>query len=278
MSVHAAQNSAAPSGRPVTVHDVQKLRDADEKFVMLTAYDFLSAQILDEVGVPLLLVGDSLGMVMLGYDSTVPVTMDEMLHHTRAVARGATRAMVVGDMPFGSYQDGPSQALANAMRFMKEAGATAVKLEGGGPMVDVVAHLVRAGIPVMGHLGLTPQSVNALGGYKVQGKTDDAVDRMIEDALALQAAGAFCIVLEAVPSEVGKRVTEALDIPTIGIGAGPDTSGQVLVWHDMLGLTAGRLPRFVKPYANLRQEISGAVKAFASEVADGVYPEPEHQY
>ncbi len=278
MSTHAAQKSVAPSGRPVTVHDVQKLRDAGEKFVMLTAYDFLSAQILDEVGVPLLLVGDSLGMVMLGYDSTVPVTMDEMLHHTRAVARGAQHALVVGDMPFGSYQDGPSQALANAMRFMKEAGATAVKLEGGGPMVDVVAHLVRAGIPVMGHLGLTPQSVNALGGYKVQGKTDDAVDRMIEDALALQAAGAFCIVLEAVPSDVGRRVTAALEIPTIGIGAGPDTSGQVLVWHDMLGLTAGRLPRFVKPYAHLRQEISGAVKAFASEVADGVYPEAEHQY
>ncbi|MFT5223443.1 MAG: 3-methyl-2-oxobutanoate hydroxymethyltransferase, partial [Glaciecola sp.] len=249
-----------------------------QKFVMLTAYDFLSAQILDEVGVPLLLVGDSLGMVMLGYDSTVPVTVDEMLHHTKAVSRGAHRAMVIGDLPFGSYQDGPSQALGTAMRFMKEAGAGAVKLEGGGPMIDVVRHLVQAGIPVMGHLGLTPQSVNALGGYKVQGKTDEAVAQLLQDARGLQAAGAFSIVLEAVPSEVGRLVTEAVSIPTIGIGAGADTDGQVLVWHDMLGLTAGRLPRFVKQYATLRQDITGAVKAFASEVADGVYPGPEHQY
>ncbi len=278
MSVHAAQSTSGAPKRPVTVHDIQKFKEQGEKFVMLTAYDFLSAQVLDEVGVPLILVGDSLGMVMLGYDSTVPVTMDEMLHHTRAVARGARSALVVGDMPFGSYQDGPSQALANATRFLKEAGATAVKLEGGGPMVDVAAHLVRAGIPVMGHLGLTPQSVNALGGYRVQGRSDDAVERMIADAKALQAAGVFCLVLEAVPSDVGRRVTEAVDIPTIGIGAGPATDGQVLVWHDMLGMTAGRLPRFVKPYADLRQEITGAVKAFASEVADGVYPEPEHQY
>lgn len=271
MSVHGAQ-------KPVTVHELQALKDQGEKFVMLTAYDYLSAQILDEAGIPLLLVGDSLGMVMLGYDSTIPVTMDEMLHHTRAVARGAQRAMVIGDMPFGTYQDGPSQALASATRFLKEAGATGVKLEGGGPMIEVVRHLTTAGIPVMGHLGLTPQSVNALGGYRVQGRSDEAVERMIADAKGLQEAGAFTIVLEAVPSEVGKRVTEAVDVPTIGIGAGPDTDGQVLVWHDMLGMTAGRLPRFVKPYADLRQEITGAVKAFASEVADGVYPEPEHQY
>lgn len=277
MSVHAAQN---PTGhtRPVTVHDIQAYRDRGEKFVMLTAYDFLSAQILDESGVPLILVGDSLGMVMLGYDSTVPVTIDEMLHHTRAVSRGAPNAFVVGDMPFGTYQASPDEALTNATRFLKEAGANAVKLEGGGRMVDVVARLVAAGIPVMGHLGLTPQSVNTLGGYRVQGKTDDAVEQMIADAQALEAAGAFTIVLEAVPSEVGRRVTEAVTIPTIGIGAGPDTDGQVLVWHDMLGLTSGRLPRFVKAYADLRGEIAGAVKTFMHEVADAEYPAEEHRY
>ena len=271
MSAHAAM-------RPFTVHDLAKFKADGHKFAMLTAYDYFSAQILDEAGIPLILVGDSLGMVMLGYDSTVPVTMDEMLHHTRAVARGAQRALVVGDMPFGSYQDGPSQALHNAIRFMKEAGAQAVKLEGGGAMADVTRHLVNAGIPAMGHLGLTPQSVNTLGGYKVQGRTEEAVERMIADALALQDAGIFALVLEAVPSEVGRRVTQALAVPTIGIGAGADTDGQVLVWHDMLGLSSGHLPRFVKQYATLRSEVTSAVKAFASEVGDGVFPEREHQY
>jgi 3-methyl-2-oxobutanoate hydroxymethyltransferase len=201
-----------------------------------------------------------------------------MLHHTRAVARGARHALVVGDLPFGTYQDGPSQALGSATRMLKEGGANAVKLEGGGPMVDVTAHLVRAGIPVMGHLGLTPQSVNQFGGFKVQGRDRSAADRMVEDALALQAAGAFAIVLEAVPSEVGQRVTASLEVPTIGIGAGPATDAQVLVWHDLLGLTTGRLPRFVKAYADLRSEIGGAIKAFQSEVADGEYPAPEHTY
>lgn len=271
MSTHA-------TARPVTVHDLRGWKERGEKFVMLTAYDHNAAQILDDAGVPVLLVGDSLGMVVLGYDSTIPVTLDEMLHHTRAVARGAKRAMVVGDMPFGTYQDSPSQAMASAMRFLKEAGATAVKLEGGGPMIEVVRHLTTAGIPVMGHLGLTPQSVHALGGYRVQGRSDEAVERLIADAKGLEEAGAFAIVLEAVPSEVGRLVTEAVAVPTIGIGAGPATDGQVLVWHDMLGLTSGPLPRFVKPYANLRQEITGAVKAFSHEVAEGVYPEPEHQY
>jgi 3-methyl-2-oxobutanoate hydroxymethyltransferase len=245
---------------------------------MVTAYDAGSAALLDELGVPVLLVGDSLGMVVLGYDSTIPVTLDEMLHHTRAVARGTEHALVVGDLPFGTYQDGPSQALASAVRMLKEAGAAAVKLEGGGRMVEVTAHLVGAGIPVMGHLGLTPQSVHQFGGFKVQGRDAAAAERIVDDAVALAQAGAFAVVLEAVPAEIGRRVTAAIEVPTIGIGAGPHTDAQVLVWHDLLGLTAGRLPRFVKAYADLRSEISGAIKAFQSEVEDGEYPGPEHTY
>nr|WP_205745554.1 3-methyl-2-oxobutanoate hydroxymethyltransferase [Egicoccus halophilus] len=260
------------------MHDLRASKQRGEKFVMLTAYDHSAAALLDELGVPVLLVGDSLGMVVLGYESTVPVTLDEMLHHTRAVARGAPNAVVVGDLPFGTYQDGPSQALASATRLLKEAGATAVKLEGGGPMIEVTAHLVRAGIPVMGHLGLTPQSVHQFGGFKVQGRDVEAADQLVADAVGLADAGAFAIVLECVPTELGARITEAVDVPTIGIGAGPHTDGQVLVWHDLLGLTTGRLPRFVKPYADLRSEIAGAVKAFSSEVADGEYPGPEHRY
>jgi 3-methyl-2-oxobutanoate hydroxymethyltransferase len=278
VSVHAAQTSPSGHARPVTVHDIRASKDRGEKLTMLTAYDHLSAQILDEAGIPLILVGDSLGMVMLGYDSTVPVTVDEMLHHTRAVSRGAPNALVIGDLPFGSYHEGPEQAVATAARFLKEAGANAVKLEGGGRMVDTVAHLVRTGIPVVGHLGLTPQAVNTLGGYRVQGKTEAAADELIADARALEAAGAFCIVLEAVPTEVGRRITEAVDVPTIGIGAGPHTDGQVLVWHDMLGLTSGRLPRFVKQYADLRGQIANAVKTFMHEVADAEYPADEHCY
>jgi 3-methyl-2-oxobutanoate hydroxymethyltransferase len=208
----------------------------------------------------------------------VPVTLDEMLHHTRAVSRGAPNAIVVGDLPFGTYQDGPSQALASATRMLKEAGANAVKLEGGGPMVEVTAHLVRAGIPVMGHLGLTPQSVNQFGGFKVQGREEAAAEQLVADAIALAEAGAFAIVLECIPTELGARVTEAVPIPTIGIGAGQHTDGQVLVWHDLLGLTSGRLPRFVKQYVDLRAEISGAIKTFQHEVADGEYPGPEHRY
>ena len=264
--------------RPVSIHDLRAMKERDERFAMLTAYDFLSARMLDEAGIPIILVGDSLGMVMLGYDSTVPVTLDEMLHHTRAVARGATRAVVVGDMPFGSYQQGPDQALANATRFLKEAGANAVKLEGGGRMVEVTDVLVSAGIPVMGHLGLTPQSVNQFGGFKVQGRDEDDAERIVDDAVALAEAGAFSIVLECVPAEVARQVTSAVEVPTIGIGAGPDTDAQVLVWHDFLGLTSGRLPRFVKQYADLRGTITDAVKAFASEVGDGVYPADEHTY
>jgi len=278
VSVHAAQNPSVTPRRPVSILDLQAFKQRGEKFTMLTAYDFLSAQILDEAGVPVILVGDSLGMVMLGYDSTVPVTLDEMLHHTRAVARGARNALVVGDMPFGTYQDGPSQAMASATRFLKEANANAVKLEGGGPMVEVTTRLVQAGIPVMAHLGLTPQSVNQFGGFKVQGRDEDAQRRILDDAVALQEAGAFSLVLEAVPANLAAEVTAALTIPTIGIGAGPDTDGQVLVWHDLLGLTSGRLPRFVKQYANLREQITDAVKTFSHEVADAEYPAPEHTY
>lgn len=286
VSVHAASSSSADAdalgmtghARPVSIHDLAKYKAEGHKFVMLTAYDFLSAQILDEAGIPIILVGDSLGMVMLGYDSTIPVTLDEMLHHTAAVARGAGNALVVGDMPFGTYQESPAQALASATRFLKEAGANAVKLEGGGPMIETVNFLTNAGIPVMGHLGLTPQSVNQFGGYRVQGRTEDAVEQMVADAKGLQEAGAFSIVLEAVPSDAGRRVTKAVDVPTIGIGAGPDTDGQVLVWHDLLGLTSGRLPRFVKQYVGLREHISDAVKSFAAEVRDAEYPAIEHRY
>lgn len=279
MSVHAAQNpdGAAPR-RPVSITDLRKAKEAGEKFAMLTAYDYLSAQILDQAGIPVILVGDSLGNVMLGYDTTVPVTADEMIHHTRAVVRGAPTALVVGDLPFGTYQAGPEQALATSIRFLKETGCNAVKLEGGGRTIESTRLLVESGIPVMGHLGLTPQSVNQFGGFRVQGRGDDDRARILADALALQDAGAFSIVLEAVPSDLAAEVTDALDIPTIGIGAGADCDGQVLVWHDMLGLTTGRLPRFVKQYVDLRSQITDAVKAYAHEVADGEYPAPEHTY
>lgn len=277
MSVHAAQNSPAPS-RPVSIHDLRAHKEAGERFAMLTAYDASSAALLDELGVPVILVGDSLGMVALGYESTVPVTLDEMLHHTAAVARGAPNSIVVGDLPFGTYQDGPSQAFTSAVRMLKEGGANAVKLEGGGPMVEVTAHLVRTGIPVMGHLGLTPQSVNQFGGFKVQAREDADADQLVADAVALAEAGAFAIVLECIPQDLAARVTAAVEVPTIGIGAGPHCDGQVLVWHDLLGLTTGRLPRFVKQYGDLRQEIAGAIKSYVHEVADGVYPGPEHTY
>jgi 3-methyl-2-oxobutanoate hydroxymethyltransferase len=277
VSVHAASTTSAHT-RPVTIHDLRAAKERGERFAMLTAYDASSAALLDELGVPVLLVGDSLGMVALGYDSTVPVTLDEMIHHTAAVSRGAPNSLVVGDLPFGTYQDGPSQAFASAVRMLKEGGANAVKLEGGGPMVEVTAHLVRAGIPVMGHLGLTPQSVNQFGGFKVQARQDAEADQLVADAVALAEAGAFAVVLECIPEELGRRVTDAIDVPTIGIGAGPHCDAQVLVWHDLLGLTTGRLPRFVKQYVDLRSEIGGAIKAFVSEVADGEYPGPEHTY
>jgi 3-methyl-2-oxobutanoate hydroxymethyltransferase len=263
---------------PVTVRDVRAFKERGERFTMLTAYDALSARLLDEAGIPLLLVGDSLGMVVLGYDSTLPVTMDDMVHHTSAVVRGRRDAMVIGDMPFMSYQASDDEAIHNAGRLMKEAGAHAVKLEGGARVVDIVARLTDMGVPVMGHLGLTPQSVNQFSGYRVQGRSDEQAHRIVQDAKDLEAAGAFSVVLEAVPAAVGKEVTNSLDIPTIGIGAGPHTDGQVLVFHDFLGITPGRLPRFVKRYAALGEQMKAAAEDFAAEVASGAYPAPEHSY
>jgi 3-methyl-2-oxobutanoate hydroxymethyltransferase len=269
MSIHAPV-------MPLPVSDLARRKAAGERFVMLTAYDVLTAEVFDEAGVPVLLVGDSLGMVVLGHDSTVPVTVEEMLHHVRAVRRGASRAIVVGDLPFGSYQVGVEDGMRTAIRFLKEGGATAVKLEGAE--VELTRRLVRAGIPVMGHLGLTPQSVNQLGGFKVQARDAEAAAQLVADARALEEAGAFALVLECVPEGLAAEVTAALAIPTIGIGAGPATDGQVLVAQDLLGLTTGRLPRFVKAYADVRTVMHDAVKAFTAEVADGDYPAPEHTY
>ena len=264
--------------KPRSIHDLKAFKRRGERFVMLTAYDATSAAILDEAGVPILLVGDSLGMVMLGYDSTVPVTMDEIIHHTRAVRRGAPNALVVADMPFGSFQIDLSSAKANAVRILKETGASAVKIEGGTRVTDLVADLVAMGIPVMGHLGLTPQSVNQFGGFKVQGRSQEDAARIVADTQALEAAGAFAVVLECVPSEVGARATAAVATPPTGMGAGAGPDGQVLVLQDMLGMTAGPLPRFVKAYADGRSMMRDAVKAFQAEVGSGEYPGPEHQY
>ena len=261
-----------------TVLDVQRFKDEGRHFAMLTAYDFLSARILDEAGIPILLVGDSLGMVMLGHPTTLPVTMDDMLVHAKAVSRGARQALLVGDMPFMSYQASVEEAIRNAGRFVQEGGMHAVKLEGGGQVVDITRRLTEIGIPVMGHLGLTPQSVHAMGGFKVQGKTDKQAARIVADAKALEEAGAFSVVLEGMPTKVAAQVTHALRIPTIGIGAGPACDGQVLVFHDMLGLTTGKAPKFVKRYANLADEISRAATAYMEDVRTGKFPGPEHEY
>jgi 3-methyl-2-oxobutanoate hydroxymethyltransferase len=264
--------------RPVTIHDLAAMRARGERFVMLTAYDANAAAILDRSGVPVILVGDSLGMVMLGHDTTLPVTLEDMIHHARAVTRGAQRALVVVDLPFGSYQQGPAQAMASAVRVMKEAGADAVKLEGGERIVPAVRALVEAGIPVMGHLGLTPQSVAQFGGFRVQGRAPEAAARLRADAISLTEAGAFAIVLECIPAELAAQVTEEAGVPTIGIGAGAATDGQVLVWHDLLGLSPGPHPRFVKAYEDLGARIADAVAAFTEDVASGAFPAAEHTY
>lgn len=261
-----------------TVLDVQRFKDEGRRFAVLTAYDFLSARILDEAGIPILLVGDSLGMVMLGYPTTLPVTLDEMVHHAKAVARGAHQALLVGDMPFMSYHTSVEQAIASAGRFVQEAGMHAVKLEGGGRVIDYTRKLTDLGIPVMGHLGLTPQFVNKFGGFKVQGKTEAQAARILDDAKALEQAGAFSVVLEGVPSQLAVTVTSTLRIPTIGIGAGPGADGQVLVLHDMLGLTTGKAPKFVKRYANLAEDIARAATEYAEDVRTGKFPGPEHEY
>jgi 3-methyl-2-oxobutanoate hydroxymethyltransferase len=254
------------------------MKSRGEKIVMVTAYDAPGARLADEAGIDILLVGDTAAMVVLGHDSTVPVTMDEMLFLTRTVARTVERPIVVGDMPFGSYNVSDDEAVRNAVRFVKEGGADVVKLEGAGPSLSRAAAIVAAGIPVMGHVGLTPQTETMLGGFKTQGRTAAKARRLLADALALEAAGCFSIVLEAVPTPVAVRITEALTIPTIGIGAGPECDGQVLVYHDLLGLTEGRAPRFVKRYANLAEEIRRALGTYAAEVRDGSYPAEEHTY
>jgi len=260
-----------------TVDRIRALK-GKEKIVSLTAYDCSSARMLDEAGVQVIIVGDSLGMTVLGYDSTLPVTMEDMLHHTAAVARGAKRPLVVADMPFLSFQVSESQAIDNAGRLLKQAGADAVKIEGGAFRAPVVRALLHNGIPVMGHIGLTPQSVRAMGGYKVQGRTEEAAAQLRVDALALEEAGIFSLVLEGMPPEVAGMITSAVSIPTIGIGAGPDCDGQVLVIHDLLGLTENRTPKFVKKYADLAPAIRRAVAAYAEDVKAGRYPGPEHSY
>jgi 3-methyl-2-oxobutanoate hydroxymethyltransferase len=258
--------------------ELAELKGRGQKLVMVTAYDFPSGRIADEAGVELVLVGDSAGMVVLGNESTVPVTVDELLMLTRAVVRGAKRPLVIADMPFGSFQVSDEVAVANAIRFAKEAGADAVKLEGAGPTLSRVRAIVGAGVPVMGHVGLTPQSATMLGGFKAQGRTAAKAEQLFEDALALEAAGCFAIVLEAVPAPVAARVTEALRVPTIGIGAGAECDGQVLVWHDLLGLYEGKAPRFVKRYADLAAEARRAVEAYAEDVRQGRFPEEQHTY
>jgi 3-methyl-2-oxobutanoate hydroxymethyltransferase len=280
-SVQAAQGQSEPlyggkrSGR-VTIRDIAAAKARGEKWPMLTAYDALTAGIFDETGIPVLLVGDSAGNVVFGYDTTVPVTVDDLIPLTAAVVRGTKRAMVVADLPFGSYQASPADALATAVRFMKEAGAHAVKLEGGMRVAQHVEELVAAGVPVMGHLGLTPQSVYAFGGFRVQGRGEEG-ERLLHDAKALEAAGAFAIVLEGIPSALGARITEALRVPTIGIGAGPDCDAQVLVWQDMAGLSP-RSPKFAKRYADIAATLRAAAAEYAADVAAGVFPSDEYSY
>jgi len=267
----------SPTGRRITVRDLAEATARGEKWPMITAYDALTAQVFDEAGIPVLLVGDSAAMVVYGHDSTIPITVDELMPLVRGVVRGSTRAMVVADLPFGSYQASPAQALETSARFMKEAGAHAVKLEGGARVLAQVELLASAGIPVMAHLGLTPQSVHAFGGYRVQGRGEDGV-RLIQDAKALQAAGAFAVVLEVVPADLATQVSEILTIPTIGIGAGGGTDAQVIVWQDMAGLTPGKTAKFVKKYADVHGVLLDASKAWASDVVSGAYPAPEHTY
>ena len=279
-----SQRTAAPgeplyggkAGRRLTVRDLAAAKARGEKWPMLTAYDALTARVFDDAGIPVLLVGDSAAMVVYGHDTTIPVTVDDLIPLTAAVVRGTSRALVVADLPFGSYQASPEAALQVATRFLKEAGAHAVKLEGGYRVVRQVEDLVAAGIPVMAHLGLTPQSVNAFGGYRVQGRGEDG-ERLLHDAKALQAAGAFSVVLEAVPAELAARVTATLSIPTIGIGAGPACDAQVLVWQDMAGLSP-RTARFVKRYADVAGVLRDAAQSFAAEVVAGSFPTEEYAY
>jgi 3-methyl-2-oxobutanoate hydroxymethyltransferase len=262
----------------ITVNQIQEMKQKGEKFAMLTAYDYSTAKLVDEAGIPLILVGDSLGMVVLGYESTIPVTMDEMLHHTKAVARGAKQAMVIGDMPFMSYHISAEEALRNAARFIQEGGAQAVKLEGGVSVMERVTRIVGCGIPVMGHIGLTPQSIHQLGGFAVQGKTPQAAARVLEDATALEEAGAFAIVLETIPAQLAQLITAKLSIPTIGIGAGIHCDGQVQVINDILGSYTEFVPKHAKQYAKLTDIIAKAVAQYQSEVKAGTFPTAKQSY
>ncbi|MCW2525728.1 MAG: panB [Pseudonocardiales bacterium] len=266
--------------RRITIRDLQAAKAAGERWAMLTAYDYSTARVFDEAGIPVLLVGDSAANVVYGYDSTVPVGLDELMPLVRGVVRGSKRALVVADLPFGTYQSSPKQALKTATKFMKDGGAQAVKLEGGVRVAPQVEALVNAGIPVMAHIGLTPQAVNTLGGYRVQGRGDEGAHRLLQDAKAMQAAGAFAVVLEVVPADLAAKVSRQLDIPTIGIGAGAGCDAQVLVWQDMAGLHVGdRKPaKFVKTYGNVGEVLGHAARQFADEVRSGEYPSAEHSY
>ena len=262
----------------ITINKIKEMKPKGKKITMLTAYDYATAKIIDEVGIPLILVGDSLGMVVLGYESTIPVTMEEMLHHTRAVVRGTKQAMVIGDMPFMTYHISVAEALKNAARFIQDGGAQAVKLEGGVTVAEKVSRIVDCGIPVMGHIGLTPQSVNQLGGYKVQGKTPEAANKLLEDALALEEAGAFAIVLETAPTPLATLITQRISIPTIGIGAGIGCDGQVQVINDILGSFTDFVPKHAKQYANLKDIMSSAITEYYNEVKAGSFPTDKQSF
>jgi 3-methyl-2-oxobutanoate hydroxymethyltransferase len=264
--------------KKLTIQDIVMMKKSGEKISMLTAYDTSLAGLIDATGIEMVLVGDSLGMVLLGYDSTIPVTMEEMLHHCRAVSRGVKRAVLVGDMPFMSYQVSASEAITNAGRFLKEAGCEAVKLEGGTEVCDTVKAIVKAGISVMGHIGLTPQTVSQLGGYKVQGRDADSARKLLQSARDLDGAGAFSIVLECIPAQLSEEITRAVSIPTIGIGAGKHCDGQVLVTHDMVGMFEKSTPSFVKQYVNLAPQIKEAVATYYEEVKNGTFPSEEHSF
>src|SRR3954466_15518415 len=270
-------DTGAQSLKRVRTRHFQAAKEQGIRITGLTSYDCLSASIFDDAGIDFLLVGDSAGNTVFGYDTTIPVTVDELIPLTRAVVHAVSRALVIADMPFGSYENGPDEALATAIRFMKETGCHAVKCEGGHRSAKQIEQVVDAGIPVMAHIGFTPQSEHGLGGHIIQGR-GEGEEQLLADALAVEEAGAFSVVLEMVPAVAAKRVTEALRIPTIGVGAGPDVDGQLLVWTDFAGLTAGRIPKFVKRYADLRVVLTGAVEAFREDVAEGRYPAPEHEY
>lgn len=271
-------DSSDKSLKRVRVRHFKQAKAEGTKITALTSYDTLTAEIFDEAGIDFLLVGDSVGNVVYGYDSTIPVTMDEMIPVAQAVARTAKRALVVADLPFGSYESGPDQALANSVRFMKETGVHAVKLEGGVQSAPQIKRIVESGIPVLAHIGFTPQSEHGLGGHVIQARDEAGEEQLIQDALAVQEAGAFGVVLELVPSEIAQRVTDMLEIPTIGIGAGVGCDGQILVWTDFAGLTGGRLPKFVKQYAKLRENLQHATAEYIHEVREGLYPGKEHSY